>query len=340
MSNHSVILKPFQGNRSRNTCPNCGKRFEFVRYVDTATNEEIAENVGRCNREINCGYHYTPRQYYEDNKGFVDLPKRDQFNGTIKPVQPVKPVEYLPYDLLEKTMKGYENNKFFQFLISLFREDVAMQLADSYYLGSSVHWPGANIFWQIDVYGNLRQAKIMLYEPYTGRRVKDGEDKVFFAGKKILNNYEANLQQCFFGEVLLTMNKKKRVAIVESEKTAMIASIYFPQCIWLATGGSHGCKWTTPEVCRVLERREVILFPDLGYFEKWQAKADQVRSQVTCKLVVSDLLEKNGTDQQRAGGWDLADYLLLNRDSSGLAMTAAEYPLIWDIKNELKIESV
>lgn len=235
-------------------------------------------------------------------------------------------------------MQEYEQNNFYQFLVSMFTEDVAHDLAETYYLGTSRHWPGANIFWQIDYKGELRQAKIMLYNPVTGRRVKDGEDKVYYAGKKILNNFQANLQQCFFGEVLLTMYPRKRVAIVESEKTAMIASVYFPDLIWLATGGSHGCKWTTPEVCRVLQRREVVLFPDLGFFNKWQEKAEQVRKLVSCRLRVSELLEKNGTAAQRAAGWDVADYLLLNRDSTGLAMTTANYPLIWDIKTELKIE--
>ncbi len=174
----------------------------------------------------------------------------------------------------------------------------------------------------------------MLYNPVTGRRIKEPGDHIYFAGKKILNNYEANLRQCFFGKVLLAMRPNDSIAIVESEKTAMIASIYYPQLIWLATGGSHGCKWTTYVVSKVLKDREVILFSDIGFFEKWQAKAEEVKKLAGCKIIVSDLLEKNGTKEQRASGWDIADYLLMNRDSSGLALTTEEYPLFWDIKSE------
>ncbi len=71
-----------------------------------------------------------------------------------------------------------------------------------------------------------------------------------------------------FGEVLLSIYPNKMVALVESEKTAIIASVYFPDFIWIATGGSDGCKWTQRGVCKVLEGRSVILYPDLGFFEK------------------------------------------------------------------------
>ena len=38
------------------------------RYIDTENNNAyIADNVGKCNRLDKCGYHYTPRQYFEDN---------------------------------------------------------------------------------------------------------------------------------------------------------------------------------------------------------------------------------------------------------------------------------
>ena len=38
------------------------------RYIDTENNNQyIADNVGKCNRLDKCGYHYTPRQYFEDS---------------------------------------------------------------------------------------------------------------------------------------------------------------------------------------------------------------------------------------------------------------------------------
>lgn len=333
MSNYPATLESFKGRSSRYTCPLCNSKFEFSKYINTQTGEYIADHVGRCNRELNCGYHYTPKQYYEDNKYSIEFQKQPSHLQS-KPQQSasVQKVDNLPLNLLERSLKGYESNHFYTFLKSLFGHEIAAELVSDYCVGTSKHWPGANVFWQADYHGNLRQAKIMLYNPDTGRRVKDQGDKVYFAGKTLLNNYDANLQQCFFGEILLSIHPERNVAIVESEKTAMIASVYFPDLVWLATGGSHGCKWTQKDVCNVLEGRNVILFPDIGFYDKWIDKAGLVRQMVNCNIVVSDLLEKNGTAEQKQAGWDLADYLLLNRDSSGWAMTAEDYPLIWDLK--------
>lgn len=333
MGGYAVILEPFKGNKSRYVCPSCNKRFEFARYVNQETGEYINDNVGRCNRELNCGYHYTPKQYYEDNKGYKDLPLQTvPYKSTSRVIEIIKSVDYLPIEPFEKSLNFYARNHFYSFLTSLFGNVVAQELIDTYLVGTSKHWPGANVFWQVDINYKIRQAKIMLYDPTTGRRVKTEGDKVYFAGKAIIKNYEANLQQCFFGELLLSKFPEKTIGIVESEKTAMIASVYFPDLIWLATGGSHGCKWTEKNVCQVLQGRHIILFPDLGFYEKWNIKAEAVMKHVNCKIAVSDLLEREATEDQKIAGWDLADYLLLNRDHLGWAMTTEGYPLFWDIK--------
>jgi hypothetical protein len=113
------------------------------------------------------------------------------------------------------------------------------------------------------------------------------------------------LSQCFFGEHLLSQDKTKTVAIVESEKSAIIASMYLPGYIWLACGGSVGLS---DDKCKCLKGRSVVLFPDVGVFGKWSEKAERLRDFFT--VTVSDLLEKDATDNERADGLDLADYLL------------------------------
>ncbi len=63
---HRFTLEKYRTSASRHTCPECGKRREFTRYVDTSGEVEFPAYVGKCNREMNCGYHYTPRQYFKD----------------------------------------------------------------------------------------------------------------------------------------------------------------------------------------------------------------------------------------------------------------------------------
>jgi hypothetical protein len=70
----------------------------------------------------------------------------------------------------------------------------------------------------------------------------------------------------------LLQNSNKPIAIVESEKTAIIASVYMPDYIWLATGSLNNLS---AEKCAVLNGRRVILFPDLNAFDKWTTKSKE-----------------------------------------------------------------
>ena len=102
----------------------------------------------------------------------------------------------------------------------------------------------------------------MLYEENTGKRRKDGKqvqgsEFVEYGGRQLMVKATGreftsiNLQQCFYGEHQLKGNNKP-AALVESEKTAMIAALHYPKFNWLATGGKDGAKWLQKEVCKVL----------------------------------------------------------------------------------------
>ncbi|MCC8186015.1 MAG: DUF6371 domain-containing protein [Bacteroides sp.] len=184
--------------------------------------------------------------------------------------------------------------------MSHFGEDQSKRVFTLYRVGSSHNWKNnggySAAFPQIDITGKLRQIKVIAYNPETGkrlhkeypaeRRTKCGyitdtdQDKVWFAGKSLLEveDYNANLQQCFFGEHLL--KNADRVCIVESEKTAMIVSLYLPEFTWIATGGKNGCRWTSFEVCRLLSGKTVFLYPDLKCFEDWSQKAENLKNGV------------------------------------------------------------
>ena len=40
---------------------------KFVRYIDTATGQYIADEVGHCDRQESCGYHLKPHEYFASN---------------------------------------------------------------------------------------------------------------------------------------------------------------------------------------------------------------------------------------------------------------------------------
>ena len=68
MNRYRFILEKYRGISTRYTCPQCGRKHTFTRYIDTENNNNyLSDNVGKCNRLDKCGYHYTPKQYFTDN---------------------------------------------------------------------------------------------------------------------------------------------------------------------------------------------------------------------------------------------------------------------------------
>jgi hypothetical protein len=55
-------LEKYHGTKSRHTCPNCGTPKSFVRYLNERS-KYLSPEVGRCNRESKCGYHYKPKDF-------------------------------------------------------------------------------------------------------------------------------------------------------------------------------------------------------------------------------------------------------------------------------------
>lgn len=303
MHTHRFILEPYKGKATRHTCPVCGKQRTFARYLDSDTGGHVAANVGRCNREDNCGYHYTPKQYFEDNPNQSESSTSQKLTYSPKPQQPPKPASFIPPEVFTGSLHGHSGNHFVTYLLSLFGTEITSQLISRYFIGNSKHWPGATVFYQIDTSGRVRAGKIMLYSPDTGKRVKEPYNHLTWVHSALkLPDY--NLQQCFFGEHLLKADTTKPVAIVESEKTAIIASVYIPQFIWLAAGSKNGLS---PDKCQALQGRKVVLYPDLNAFEKWSEKAKEFKS--IAAFTISDLLERKATEAERAQGLDLADYL-------------------------------
>lgn len=301
---HRFILEPYKGVASRHTCPECNQKRCFSRYVDTENAITFPDYVGRCDREQKCGYHFTPKEYFERNPDRKEvLQEKTYFAPT---VTPSLPTSYIDSQLVERSMSHYSENKLFQFLSSQFGEPQTLELMKRYRVGTANHWQGSTVFWQTDAAGRVRTGKIMLYNPQTGKRVKEPHTHITWA-HSLLQKESYNLKQCFFGEHLLRKDNSLPIGIVESEKSALIASSYLPQYLWIASGGKSGCF--REENLDILKGRQVVLFPDLGATNDWISKADRMKS-LGIEVKVFDYLEKNATEKQRFEGYDIADFLL------------------------------
>ena len=97
------------------------------------------------------------------------------------------------------------------------------------------------------------------------------------------------------------------MALVESEKTALIGAALCPGPVWLAVGGK---QWLNADTCAALRGRRVVAFPDLQAFALWQRELAEIARRVGFAVEVSDILERTATAQERAAGLDIADYLI------------------------------
>ncbi len=279
-------------------CPAC-QQMRFVRYVDSFTGEQVADEVGRCDREDSCGYHLRPREYFHmTGKNPFSAPK-PAMKLQPKP-EPVQQPSFIDAKVVQASLTRYNQNNFCRWLCSVFGEQKAFELTAAYKIGTSKHWPGSCVFWQIDRNWKIRTGKVMLYDD-SGRRVKKPFSHIQWV-HEVMQIEPYHLKQCFFGEHLLSTDSDKPVAVVESEKTAIVASGFIPGLLWVATGGK---KSKLKEKLQAVAGRKVKLYPDLMAFEDWRKVAAGLPG-----VTVSDILERRATEADRAAGLDLADYLL------------------------------
>lgn len=312
-------------------CPACGQR-EFKLYCDNNTGEYLSTEVGKCNRIVKCNHHYSPKEYFQTNQLNFTKPKSHTHI-----VEKSKIVDFISYDLFEQSLN--HDNHFLGYLTSLFGEDITHKVNQRFFIGTSKHWQGASIFWQIDSENNIHTGKIILFNPSSGKRVKTPYNHINWVHSILekqgkLKNF--HLKQCLFGEHQLNYEPRdKIIAVVESEKTAVLASVLMPEYIWLATGSLTNYNINH---CEALAGKSIIVYPDLGEtdirgltpFDKWSEKSNSLIRSLGCNIAISDLLERKATQDERKAGLDIADYLIKRDAMYGWAMNENDYPFFWD----------
>ena len=138
----------------------------------------------------------------------------------------------------------------------------------------------------------------MLFDTTTGKRVKQPSNHINWIHKTLyIPNYE--LQQCLFGLHLINEYPKKTIALVESEKTAIIMSLFLPDYLWIASGSKGNFK---KELLEPIKNFKIIAYPDKSEYNDWNKKAVQL-NQEGYHIKCSDFIEKKDVPY----GTDLAD---------------------------------
>lgn len=175
-----------------------------------------------------------------------------------------------------------------------------------YHLAS---WRGAAVFWYIDREKQIRSGKAMYYHQ-NGHRNKNYPP--FYLHSILASQAYLpegwKLRRCLYGEHLLPADPAAPVALVEAEKTALIASaLTAGPTIWLAAGGLH---YLNEDSCAALKGRNVIAYPDLNAFDKWQERLQTLAGKIGFNVQISTFLEERATAEQKQSGLDIADFLI------------------------------
>lgn len=174
----------------------------------------------------------------------------------------------------------------------------------------------------MDYEGKIRTGKIIEYDPLTGKRIKGNRPDVSWVHYN-LPIHDFHLVQCLFGEHLFSQSDAM-VAIVENEKTAVIASHICPQFVWLGTGGKQYIK---PSSLSRIASNDIILFPDNGAYHDWLTISIGLSRAIRIK--VSDCLEKIENCYAFEPGFDIADFLI----SENLLLKRPGYEILGDMKS-------
>lgn len=295
---YTYSLKKYTGRNSRLDCPYCGRPHCFTPYVDGIGNI-ISQSCGRCDHESSCGVHITPKMYFEQHPD----KHKDWKPQPIVKIEQSK-TDYIPFSLIQKSESM--NNSLMRYLSKFFIQEDLKKATVAYHLGSTTK--GEIIFPQIDRLGMCRTGKVMQYG-IDGHRIKGAIDMIDWLHSRLMKKQgktasDFHLKQCLFGEHILPKRPDDIICLTEGEKSAVIASMVFPQFVWVSCGGKKGL---TPERCRALTGRNVIVYSDADAVVEW---AEKIKRLDYCRSIrLSDWAKDEAQGSKR----DIADVIMEQR---------------------------
>lgn len=201
---------------------------------------------------------------------------RWQQRQTSAPPRPANPnPTHITAEQIERARAAADKTALYAFLCREFGKEATVEAFERYRVGGSnfapqIGWK-ATSFPYIDTSGNCVDCKLMHLNPDTGSRKTDtGHLPTSWALAELLRRDKGNYppetttadlraRWCNFGDHLTAERPTAPIAVVESEKTALICSMVYPQHVWVAVGSKSNLNAARFEPYR---GRTVIVFPD------------------------------------------------------------------------------
>lgn len=278
--------------KGRYFCFGCGKSGDVISFVQDIEQVSFAEAVSRLGG---------------GDLGSIEPPQEPR---TLPADEPV----FVDRRKLESSTKCVDQTSLYQFLCRLFPSGRVLEVCRQYMVGASryVNHQGgrAASLPYINHQGQIVDVKLMHFHPRTGSR-KDAPPLRRWADTVIDQTwFLAECQQSglrapwpCFGEHLLAEDTDKPIGVVESEKTALLASLAHPDHVWLAVGGKANLHRLP---IQTIGHRRIELFPDRDAFEIWSQEAKELRRQEGCNISVNRTVQQQCTGEHD----DLGDLII------------------------------
>lgn len=308
-------------NPSRNTwkCFSCGKGGSHIDLVMEHENLSFADACEWLIREFNI-----PVPQQETRQSLIEAIKSKLMN--------TNNTQHLDKDLLERFKSS--SNEFTRALVNnhIITPEQMQHAAEVFRLSTA---DDNVIFWQIDRDNHIREGKVMYYQADAHRshtRKPVTISWLLKQQKQLPDDWKA--RYCLFGLHQLRPSQSPLeeedgiMAIVESEKTAIICSELIPTLswqsainhkpdsvnlpvIWLATGGSNNLS---VQSLQPLKGKKIIIFPDTDLqgstYQEWLTIATEASKQFGHPVTVSNILERHASEDQKRRKIDIADFII------------------------------
>lgn len=288
----SFVAKPDNSGRWKWKCMACDKKgsdiFAFVAEAENLNPRTDFVEIAKRAASL-CGLSYLLRDDGEQTDRPI-APKP-------RPIADQKPPRYLNAEV-ERMAQEVEQTNLFTYLCRIWKAEEVRQVMEAYKVGRGYYISApnsrynstadylisekprrlqnsinCNSFPSIDTAGNCHAVKIIPYPTTDHHRLtQEQPDRPAMDWIKPEQNKGA-----YFGTHLLPLRPTAPVAVVESEKTALIGSLFAPTYIWVATQ-SKGLLNPNSASVEALKGRELHLFPDADGLQAWSEIAAQLRA--------------------------------------------------------------
>jgi hypothetical protein len=200
--------------------------------------------------------------------------------------------QYIEFNIVIKFILYPQENNLLEYLRDTYSSKEVDAVKKRYFIGSNKKiW---TVFWSINKNGKAQTTKFCCY-------TKQGKRTKYF---KVPYKNEDGYYSCLFGEHLLK-NNSKPIILVESEKTAIAASIVLPHYTWLAYSGINGL---TKAKMKVLSGKTVIIIPDISSNAlKIMQNKVPLFQYYDINAKIFDMSSGLTDDQLKSNGWYNAD---------------------------------